>query len=258
MPRILEEDLQLPALYLINLKNGEITTTELSSLLRSILKPTGEDLDILDGRGDDKFSQIVRNITGTERSFVKNGYIAREAGRNKPLFITDKGREYLKNNYEFVRYLFTNDFKFDDMIDSFRSINLPEHTEKKIKFIDENIIISEGQNKIVETKAYQRSNKLRNIAIEHYTQSGRIKCKACCFDFEDFYGVYGKGFIEIHHQKPVFMFDESELEKTIINALENVIPLCPNCHRMIHKRRISPLTFDELKNYVNNKLHFCD
>jgi len=257
MSRILEEDLQLPALYLINLKNGEITTTELSHLLRSLLNPTGEDLDILDKRTDDKFSQIVRNLTATERSFVKNGYITRETGRNMPLYITEKGKQHLKKNYEFVKYLFSNDFKFDDMLESFKSINSPEHKEKEIKFIDENIIISEGKNKVVETKAYQRSSRLRNIAIEHYTQNGRIKCRACCFDFEDFYGIYGKGFIEIHHQKPVFMFDENELEKTIENALLNVIPVCPNCHRMMHKQRSSPLTFEELKAYVNKNLHYC-
>jgi len=258
MPRILEEDLQLPALYLINLKNGIITTTELSNLLRSLLNPKGEDLDILDNRTDDKFSQIVRNLTGTERPFVRNGFISRESGRNKPLYITEKGKSFLNDNQEFVKYLFTNDFNFQDMIDSFRSINKPENRTKRIKFIDENVIISEGQNKIIETKSYQRSNELRNIAIEHYTQNGRIKCKACCFDFEDFYGEYGRGFIEIHHQKPVFMFDENELERTIDNALQNVIPICPNCHRMVHKKRTTYLTFEELKSYINSDLHFCN
>ncbi|MDD4855688.1 MAG: HNH endonuclease [Sulfuricurvum sp.] len=258
MPRILEEDLHLPALYLINLKSGEITTTELSNLLRDILNPKDEDLDILDGRNDDKFSQIVRNLTATERSFVRNGYIERETGRNKPLFITEKGKNFLNKNYEFVKYLFSNDFNFKDMIDSFKSINSPQYSTKQISFIDENIIITEGRNKVVETKAYQRSSKLRNLAIEYYTLNGRIKCKACCFDFEEFYGDYGKGFIEIHHQKPVFMFDESELEKTIENALENVIPICPNCHRMIHKTRAVPLTFDEIKEHVRRDLDFCD
>lgn len=257
MTRILEEDLQLPSLYLINLSNGTITTTELSKLLRNLLNPKGEDLDILDNRTDDKFSQIVRNLTGTERSFVKNGFIYRESGRNKPLFITDKGKQFLKDNYEFVQYLFTNDFNFNDMIDSFKSMNLPDNKNKKIKFLDENITITEGENKIIETKFYKRSKKLKNMAIEYYTKDGRIKCKVCCFDFEDFYGDFGKGFIEIHHQKPVFMFEENELEKTIKDALDNVIPVCPNCHRMIHKRRTNYLSFKELKNYINTDLSFC-
>lgn len=68
MSRIFEEDLQLPALYLIEQDNGVLTTTELSEKLRVILNPKGEDLEILNNRSDDKFSQIVRNLTGTERS----------------------------------------------------------------------------------------------------------------------------------------------------------------------------------------------
>lgn len=258
MSRILEEDLQLPALYLISLNNGLITTSELSNLLRSLLNPKGEDLDILDGRTDDKFSQIVRNLTGTERPFVKNGFISRESGRNKPLFITEKGRTLLQNKQNFIKYLFTNDFDIHDIINGFRSINHADNRDKKIEFVDENLTISEGKEKIIETKSYQRSNKLRNIAIEHYTQKGRIKCKACCFDFESFYGEHGRGFIEIHHQKPVFMFGEDEFKKTIESALQNVIPVCANCHRMIHRKTTSQLTLQELKNLINHNLYFCD
>lgn len=39
-----------------------ITTTGLISEVREIMKPLGEDLEILDNRSDDKFSQKVRNI----------------------------------------------------------------------------------------------------------------------------------------------------------------------------------------------------
>lgn len=39
-----------------------IRTSELIDELRMIMKPSGEDLVILDNRNDDKFSQKVRNI----------------------------------------------------------------------------------------------------------------------------------------------------------------------------------------------------
>jgi predicted HNH restriction endonuclease len=63
--------------------------------------------------------------------------------------------------------------------------------------------------------------------------------------------------IEIHHQKPVFQFDGDDLERTIEEALENVIPVCSNCHRMIHRIRDNPLTLNELKEYINKDLDFC-
>lgn len=39
-----------------------ITTTELIAEARRLMKPSGEDLEILNDRNDDKFSQKVRNI----------------------------------------------------------------------------------------------------------------------------------------------------------------------------------------------------
>ena len=256
MARILEEDLYLPTLYFIEYENGIITTSELSKKLRHILNPQGEDLKILDKRNDDKFSQIVRNVTGTERSFVKNGFIQREAGRNKPLYITQKGREYLEENMTAVEYLLGNNFKADDVLGTFNKI---AKTKKKFETFDENITINEGTQVIVKTKVYKRSSKLRTEAIKYHTDRyGRIKCKVCCFDFEEFYGEHGSGFIEIHHQKPVFQFDGEDVERTISNALENVIPVCSNCHRMIHRRRDTPLSLVEIKEHVRNEHSFCE
>lgn len=43
-------------------QNPGIRTSSLIDEVRSIMKPSGEDLEILDNRNDDKFSQKVRNI----------------------------------------------------------------------------------------------------------------------------------------------------------------------------------------------------
>ena len=45
------------------------------------------------------------------------------------------------------------------------------------------------------------------------------------------YGELGEGFIEVHHLKPIHLFDEAHE----VNPQEDLIPLCPNCHAMIHK-----------------------
>ena len=57
-----ERDLVLPALKLISESQEGLNTTELKDRLRSTLKPCGHDLDILQGRNDDVFSQKVRNL----------------------------------------------------------------------------------------------------------------------------------------------------------------------------------------------------
>ena len=69
--RIYENDLRLPALYLISMRNGNINTSELSNMLRDILKPSGDDLEILANRSDDYFSQIVRNFYWNQEQTIR-------------------------------------------------------------------------------------------------------------------------------------------------------------------------------------------
>ena len=58
-------------------ENGKLTVTELNKLLREILYLDADDLTLLSGRKDDKFSQIVRNVVAhaPEGISSKNGYI---------------------------------------------------------------------------------------------------------------------------------------------------------------------------------------
>jgi len=75
------------------------------------------------------------------------------------------------------------------------------------------------------------------FAAEH----GRIFCQACGFDFEKKYGARGADFIECHHTKPV-----SELEANGKTKVADLVLLCSNCHRIVHRRK-PWLTFAELK-----------
>ena len=105
--------------------------------------------------------------------------------------------------------------------------------------------------KFRQVNVYNRSSTLRNYAIEHFTVENHISCQCCSFDFEDFYGSeIGKGFIEIHHTKPIFKYEDNDLEDTIKNALKNLAPVCSNCHRMIHRNWSKPLEIQYLINKI--------
>lgn len=247
--RIYENDLWLPSLFLISLNDGKINTSNLSQLLRDILKPSDEDLEILANRTDDYFSQIVRNLTASTRSFVKNGYISRDSKAGSPLYITDKGRKYLNEHKYELRYLLTNDFEYSDIKDNLKKI---ETEKRKIQTFDENIIISEGLKKVTEVAVYSRSIKLREFAIQHFTTDGKISCQCCSFNFSDFYGEdIGKGFIEIHHTKPIFKYEDDDIENTLKRAVTNLIPVCSNCHRMIHRNWKKPIEIQTLVSSIN-------
>jgi predicted HNH restriction endonuclease len=52
--------------------------------------------------------------------------------------------------------------------------------------------------------------------------------------------------------KPILQYGEEEENKFLKHAIENVIPTCSNCHRMIHRNREKPLSVVELKAYIEN------
>ena len=64
------EDEIVPVVLDIIKNNPGIRTSGLIAEARRIMKPSGEDLDILDNRNDDKFSQKVRNIKSHD--IIKN------------------------------------------------------------------------------------------------------------------------------------------------------------------------------------------
>ena len=100
---------------------------------------------------------------------------------------------------------------------------------------------------MVAAKIYERSSKLRQIAIAHFQKDGEIFCRVCNFNYNHFYGEkIGRGYIEIHHLKPIFKYQSEELDKTIEQALTNVAPVCSNCHRMIHRDWRNPIHIDDL------------
>ncbi|MFQ8632396.1 MAG: HNH endonuclease [Intestinibacter bartlettii] len=107
----------------------------------------------------------------------------------------------------------------------------------------------EGKRKKIYTTKYERNPKNRKEAIKiHGT-----RCMVCDFDFEEVYGEFGKDFIEVHHTKPLYSL-EDEVE---INPEEDLVCLCSNCHRMIHRRRDKILTVEELKEIMEERSVFA-
>ncbi len=249
--RIAESELILPALYLMSQERDKfIATSNLISGLREILHPSGEDLEILAARNDDKFSQKVRNLK-SHVTFQREGlaeYIS--LGQHGGGFkITAAGEIYLLTRIDALQYLVNHEDEFEHEIlrDELKNLNRPGIKGRNPLPFDENAIIQEGAQKTTESTKYERSRKLRDFAITHYKKEGKISCIACGFNFMDFYGTeLGGEFIEIHHLRPVFQYETEDLKKTFERAVMNVVPLCSNCHRMVHRRLRNPLSIEEL------------
>lgn len=101
---------------------------------------------------------------------------------------------------------------------------------------------SEGGTKYYFGKRYERNPLNRQKAIAYHG----TKCNACGFDFEAVYGERGKGFIEVHHTKPLSTVDEVHE----VDPVHDLITVCSNCHRMIHRNRDKVLSVEEVKKLI--------
>lgn len=105
--------------------------------------------------------------------------------------------------------------------------------------IDGKKFFSEGTVKQVKVNIFERNPQARQICIRKYGAN----CSVCGFDFGKMFGEMGIGFIHVHHLKPL-----SEIRKGYkLNPIEDLRPVCPNCHAMIHQRKPEPYTIEELK-----------
>ena len=88
----------------------------------------------------------------------------------------------------------------------------------------------------------ERDHNARMVCIEHYG----CKCAICGFDFEAKYGEVGKEFIEVHHIVPISSI-EGEHD---VDPITDLIPVCSNCHSMLHRRRPQPYSPSEVKEMI--------
>lgn len=110
------------------------------------------------------------------------------------------------------------------------------------------VIGTEGKKIAYYGVRYERCPKLRRQAI---TIHG-LRCKACDFDFEKAYGAHAKGFIHVHHVKPISEFEEEQ----VVDPATDLIPLCANCHAIVHRKPQQLLSVEQLKRLLSGRWVF--
>lgn len=91
--------------------------------------------------------------------------------------------------------------------------------------------LTKERNRFLVIRAKQKWNR---------EQNGQVRCSICSFSFPETYGTVGEGFIEAHHTQPI-----SSLSPDTIVDMADLVPVCSNCHAMLHRHR-PWLTVEEL------------
>jgi 5-methylcytosine-specific restriction protein A len=123
------------------------------------------------------------------------------------------------------------------------SLPIPAYMEDRCQTLypdqlDDEIPLNEGRVTKVLVNSYERNPEARRICIEHFG----VKCSVCGMNFEETYGPIGKNFIHVHHIIPL-----SEISaEYVVDPIKDLIPVCPNCHAMLHQRK-PPYSIKEMK-----------
>jgi len=106
------------------------------------------------------------------------------------------------------------------------------------------IFFLEGKVKQVYINIYERNEEARIKCIEHYG----YKCFCCEVLLSTVYGDLAKDFIHIHH-----IIELSKIGKEYkVDPINDLRPLCPNCHSIIH-RKSPALSIEELIKIIRNR-----
>lgn len=126
--------------------------------------------------------------------------------------------------------------------------------KSKINKIQYTQLIYDFSEKYTEGKEFlgihikkERNPLVKKAVIQKFKSHNKaVFCEACGFNFYENYGELGKDYIECHHTKPIHQMN-GETETRI----EDMVLLCSNCHRMVH-RNFPMLSVDELKEIIKN------
>lgn len=73
---------------------------------------------------------------------------------------------------------------------------------------------------------------------------GNLKCEVCLFSFQD---TFDQDYIECHHKIPIYKGER-------ITKLEDLVLVCSNCHRMLHRKINGDfLTIEQLRKLIKKK-----
>lgn len=109
---------------------------------------------------------------------------------------------------------------------------LPEETPAHGQYI-------EGAVTQITVNAYERNPKARAACIAHWG----CACQACGMTFEGRYGPQAAGYIHVHHLRPLAAVGAEYM----LDPIQDLVPVCPNCHAVMHMRREEPYTVEDVR-----------
>lgn len=211
---------------------------EFRKYLRTREGITGADLDTVIRAAEEHVTPLVREqfipgFTGLYEDsldLTELLRLARKIERNERVMARRQGYACLRAVSGYARFFADkNGLRLEDY--------MPEE-EPDFPVPDEELSLHEGTEYESRGIRYERDKDARNICIAYYKNQdseNKCRCQVCGMSFEDVYGEKGRDFIEVHHIVPI----SERGGDYVVKPTEHLIPLCSNCHSMIHHAKLS-------------------
>ncbi len=235
-----EKDLEIPFLKVLSENPNGLPMKRIKKILLNRLNPNGSCAEVSPTRpAEIKLHQRIGNFTPErERRIFTRGYVT--YNEDTAIYkIAQSGIKFLNDNEEAYESITKQGFTL-------------KLRDKENDNDYKNVLVEEGSVKYMSSIQRKRSKKLRDLKIKQIKKehNEKLPCCGCGFDFEDKYDGNGKDFIHIHHTEPIRL---KEVVGTITNmeeALKKVVPLCSNCHSIVHRDEDNMLSIQELKKII--------
>jgi hypothetical protein len=120
-------------------------------------------------------------------------------------------------------------------------------TEISLHALDGDEYFFEGQFQEKSTNRRARDPKLREAARRHFKAKFEWRCIVCSWvplqELET-------DVLELHHKRAISNYDSQGEKIKIAQALDNLVPICPTCHRIVHSSKTGQISLDDAKEFV--------
>ncbi len=147
-----------------------------------------------------------------------------------------------------IRHTYISDELNEKCKNRHTAVNISEFGEEINQLISDSLITNPNQIAYLqgiegieyETK-YLKKSRNKNLAAERRKIDNNT-CLAC-----GFYLKLGENrfVIDVHHINPI-----GNLKDVTVTKIDELICLCPNCHRIAHSRAEKPLNIEEIKSII--------
>jgi len=209
--------------------NPGCTTSFIKEEIERTYYFSAEDLEPLANRNDRKYTQIIRNLT----SHFESNEFGRRVDRVK------EGRFWkftLKpaENVNYVQEVNEEVFEaIDDLKETVEILNTPTGYSSQEEIDNSSNRRPEAGNGTGATRRYKTDTKLAKTALERANHKCELEAIVPNRTHTTFKTNTTDNYTEAHHLIPM-KAQASFGEDKNLDRIENIISLCPTCHRAVH------------------------